>query len=674
MSSLFRGLLVAVLSGLCGWLNEPVHAQDARPRSTYGAVQALDAVATQVMSPVDNAALQARHPLSLGGGPLRFAEPLPASITPVQQGTWEQLADGTWLWRLRVRSADAASLSLGFTRYRMPAGGTLFLYAPDRSTVRGPFTAEDNKEHGELWTPLLPADEVVVEVSLPADRRDELVLEIGQVNHGFRSIAPRSMAKRSGACNVDVACSEAEPWRRQSRAVGRYTLSNGVLCTGALVNNTTGDQTPYFLTANHCGITEENAASVVVYWNFENSFCRSTDEDGGRGNGPLNQFSSGATLRARTGDAQPQYDPLIRGSDFTLIELDTPLDVAFNAYFAGWNRTDAPTSSQAVSIHHPRGEEKRISFDLDPTTITSYLEPSTTLAPTHLRVGNWEIGTTEAGSSGSPLFDADQRIVGILSGGFAGCALGAEDNDQPDWYGRLAYAWDSGATPSTRLRDWLDPAGTDAMTLDGIDLENDTTPPGPITNFSVTEVGANGITLQWQATGDDGFQGTAARYELRYATAPIRSQAAFDAARVAPNLPPPQPSGSEERFTVQGLRDNTPYYFALIARDNVNNESPLTVTSSNVVVLNAPVVVQPGYPNPFRTTTTIGIAVDETQHVRVDVYDALGRRIQHVYDAEIPANTLRTFRVGRNSMASGAYFVRIVGDAFQRTTQVVRAR
>jgi hypothetical protein len=238
----------------------------------------------------------------------------------------------------------------------------------------------------------------------------------------------------------------------------------------------------------------------------------------------------------------------------------------------------------------------------------------------------------------------------------------------------LAYAWDSGNTPSTRLRDWLDPAGTNATTLDGIDLEDDTTPPGPITDFSVMEVDANGITLQWQAPGDDGFQGTAARYELRYATVPIRSQAAFDTARVATNLPPPQPSGSEERFTVQGLRDNTPYYFALIARDNVNNASPLAATRSNSVILNDRVVVQPGYPNPFRTATTIGVAVDEAQRIRVEVYDALGRRIQHVYDDEIPANTLRTFQVGGNGMASGVYFVHIMGDAFQRTAQVVRAR
>ena len=557
----------------------------------------------------------------------------------------------------------------------MPSEGELFVYAADGSGLRGPFTAADNATHGELWTPLLRSDDIVVEVTVPADQRAALDLTLGQVNHGFRSIAARSTAKRSGACNVDVTCDEANPWRAQARSVGRYTVSSGVLCSGALVNNTGGGQTPYFLTANHCGIDEENAASVVVYWNFENSFCRSDDEDGGRGDGPLDQFSSGAIFRASTGDAEPQYDAFIHGSDFTLIELDTPLDVSFNAYFAGWNRADAPTTSEAVSIHHPHGQEKRISFDFDATTVTSYLESSTTLAPTHLRVGNWEVGTTEVGSSGSPLFDANRRIVGLLSGGFAGCTTSdpAVDNDAPDWYGRLAYAWDSGDTPSTRLRDWLDPLGTDATAINGVDLENDTTPPGPITDFVVADVDANGITLQWQAPGDDGFKGTAAQYELRYATAAISLGTSFDTAQSAPTVPTPKASGSIERVTVTDLHPDTPYYFALLARDNVSNTSPLATTSNNAIILTNRGLVRSAYPNPFRTTTRVGLAVDEAQHVRVDVFDAAGRHVQRLYDDTVSPNTLREFQFG-GGLSSGVYFVHIVGEQFERTTQVVRIR
>ena len=139
-------------------------------------------------------------------------------------------------------------------------------------------------------------------------------------------------------------------------------------------------------------------------------------------------------------------------------------------------------------------------------------------------------------------------------------------------------------------------------------------------------------------------------------------------------VPAPQPSGAIEQLTVSDLEPNTPYYFAVLARDNVNNTSPLATTSDNAIILTDGVIVRPGYPNPFRLTTTIGVAVEEQQRVRADVYDAAGRRVQQLFDNTLGANTLREFQLGDRGWASGVYFIRIVGDRFDRTTQVVRVR
>lgn len=656
-----------LISSLCGWwAAAPASAQEARPLSERAPVRALDAVARRAMPAVNNEALQTQHPVG-GTGPLRVAEPLDVTLTPETDGTWEQLDDGTWIWRLRIRSEEAVSLSLGFTRYRMPNGGQLFVYRPDRSAVRGPFTADDNAAHGELWTPLLHSDELVVEVVLPPDQRDALDLTLGRVNHGFRALTAHSAAKASGSCNIDVACDEANGWRDPARAVARYTLKTGVLCSGVLVNNTAGDQTPYFLTADHCGVTPDNAASMVVYWNFENSFCRAPDEDGGRGDGSLDEFTSGAIHRAAYGFGSPTE--IAGRPDFTLVELDEPIDTDYDVYFAGWSREDAPTP-RSVGIHHPQGEEKRISFDDDPSTITSYLNDTVDdSGPTHLRVDKWEAGTTEGGSSGSPLFNPDRQVVGLLSGGFAACG-----NDAADWYGRIAVAWDGGGTPDTRLRDWLDPAGLNPLTHPGINQEIDTVPPAPLTDFTVDRVSSDGIALQWTATGDDGFEGTASLYELRYATAPIADQAAFDTAQVVSSLPLPQPSGANETFTVEGLRPNTPYYFALRARDNGNNVSPLATTTTNAVILNDRFVVRSPYPNPFRTTATVGFAVDDPQRVRANLYDATGRHVQALYDDTLPANSLQRIQIDGQQLASGVYFVHFTGNRFKRTVQVVHVR
>ncbi|MBI1927715.1 hypothetical protein HYR99_26195 [Candidatus Poribacteria bacterium] len=80
--------------------------------------------------------------------PFKIAEGITVDITPQTAGTWEMLADGTNVWRLRIASPMALSLNLGFTRYVMPKGGQLFLYSPDFQTVIGPFTEADNEEHG----------------------------------------------------------------------------------------------------------------------------------------------------------------------------------------------------------------------------------------------------------------------------------------------------------------------------------------------------------------------------------------------------------------------------------------------------------------------------------------------------------------------------------------------
>ena len=120
-------------------------------------------------------------------GPFPFADPFAVDVDPATHGRWEVVNEGrTAVWRLRVVSGGAVSLNFGFTRYRMPSGGSLRLYAPDGEGAIGPFTSADNESHGELWTPIVSGSEVVIEVVLPANRRGDLELQLGSVNGGFR--------------------------------------------------------------------------------------------------------------------------------------------------------------------------------------------------------------------------------------------------------------------------------------------------------------------------------------------------------------------------------------------------------------------------------------------------------------------------------------------------------
>lgn len=440
-------------------LASAAHAQQ-QPLSALGA-GALRSVDVLVLPAVDNAALAAYHDAAHQPGKMayRFAEPFAFDLTTAARGTWEERPDGSRLWRLVVASPGAYSLNFGFSRFALPEGASLWIYAAGQAPEYRPFTHADNAESGELWTPIVPGDEAVIELNLPPAKAGTVPpfeLTLGQVAHAFRPsflteaelvAQGRSAAeKRSGSCNVDVACPEGDPYRDIIRSVGAYTRSGTNICSGAAVNNTAQDRRPLFLTANHCGNTAGNAASVVVYWNYQNSTCRppGSPQSGGAGDGSRAQFNSGTTLRG-SGSA----------SDWAVLEFVQPILPEAQVFLAGWDRRDQVTP-RSIAIHHPRVMEKRISFDNDPTTITTYLSATPTPTGTHLRVGNWELGTTEGGSSGSPLFSPERRIVGQLHGGYASCTSITDD-----WYGRVFHSMNTGMAAI------LDPTNSGVQTLDG---------------------------------------------------------------------------------------------------------------------------------------------------------------------------------------------------------------
>lgn len=72
----------------------------------------------------------------------------------------------------------------------------------------------------------------------------------------------------------------------------------------------------------------------------------------------------------------------------------------------------------------------------------------------------------------------------------------------------------------------------------------------------------------------------------------------------------------------------------------------------------ASVTLQTGYPNPFRATTTLTFALDRTQHVRLAVYDLLGRKVAQLVEGVRPAGTYR-FSLDGSHLGAGTYLVRL---------------
>ena len=427
----------------------------------------------------------------------KYAVNIPVNFTPQAHGLWEDVKGDKMVSRMKIKSSGAEAINLGFTKYNMPRGGQLFLYSSDYQEVFGPFTPADNEEHEQLWTPNIKGDEIVIEIQIPKSEYNNLDIELGFVNHAFQKFS--SAALLSGSCNLDVICGTADGWgivephRDIIQSVAVISTGGGTFCTGFLISNANQDCTPLFMTADHCGIGAGNAASLVTYWNFFNSTCRQPNSaaSGQNGDGTLADFNTGAIFRAGNST-----------SDFTIVELDDPVSETANAYFAGYDASGAQPSS-AIGIHHPSTDEKRISFEDDPTQFTTYSSGTPTNNYTHVQVVDWDTGTTEGGSSGSPLFDQDERVIGQLHGGGAACG-----NNSSDWYGSLAVSWEGGGAPNTRLRDWLDPNNTGTLVNNGYYAGNcnfsvladpgfqDVCPPANATyNLTVSDAFTSNVTL-----------------------------------------------------------------------------------------------------------------------------------------------------------------------------------
>ena len=79
-------------------------------------------------------------------------------------------------------------------------------------------------------------------------------------------------------------------------------------------------------------------------------------------------------------------------------------------------------------------------------------------------------------------------------------------------------------------------------------------------------------------------------------------------------------------------------------------------------------------PNPTTGLAELSLSVEQSQPVRVAVYDAIGREVAVLFDAQVAAGTPQALRLEGRNLPSGLYVVRAVGDTFQATQRVVVSR
>jgi len=373
----------------------------------------------------------------------RYGVVQPCDINIKEAGVKTEIQGKGTIWRYKIKSENAVSLGLYFKAYHLPPKAKVFIYDPSHLRLKGAFTHRNNNSLHNLPIGEFPGKNMIIEYFEPLSPEFSGELVLGSVSQAYNDLQAKGMER------IGINCPQGERWQIEKNSVCLITFHDwrySYICTGTLMNNVKKDQTPYFLTANHCIRAEYMANSMIAYFQYENSGCKTYDAS--------DDYSlAGATLKAGS-----NY------SDFSLLLLNESPPDEYNAYYAGWDiRGEDPQSG--VIIHHPNGQPKCIAIKNDP--ITSYKEKvqwtsdglrlfSTTLPYTHWGV-EFDEGEPEVGSSGGPLFDQNRRVVGQLHGGANFVLL----------FGKLSLSWNYHSSPDQQLAYWLDPDGT-TQVLDGI--------------------------------------------------------------------------------------------------------------------------------------------------------------------------------------------------------------
>lgn len=386
----------------------------------------------------------------------RFAAAVAVDISTETFGEIFDLPDGRQVWRGEIRAAGARCLVLFFDKFSIPAGGKFFISNPSKNFKQGAFTTKSCRSDGRMLAGPVLGEVAILEYILPVGGGSQHPdFHLNRVDFGYENLDATVAADdgfgKALTCHANINCQAAVNYFREKRGVARMMITGSAgsgWCTGTLIANTSGTPEPYFLTARHCSQLVSNADYAM--WRFDFGF----EGSGCKNPTTVPEFKSVLGCQFVAQHAQ---------TDILLLKLN-PIPKTYDIYFSGWNRSETPPEYSGY-IHHPKGDIKKFSSDASAATIYDQTinwgaQFGTSQPNTHFRVTK-DVGTWEPGSSGCPLFDHTLRIVGQLHGGIATNQCFPTHT----FFGRFSLAW-NGSAPNQRLKDWLDPMATNAMTQD----------------------------------------------------------------------------------------------------------------------------------------------------------------------------------------------------------------
>jgi hypothetical protein len=347
-------------------------------------------------------------------------------VTGTSRGAM-RAADGRLVIAYEFNAERAGALRLHVENMSLPEGVEMYVYSRSGEAF-GPYVGTG--DGGNFWTTAVFGSQAILQIRGPEQALRAAtfrVTEAGVIGSGFTGPAIDALAANfcgNPSCIVDASCYSAANSIRDAYAKMEWIAGAFIYtCTGAVLNDTNPSSTNYFLTANHCLSKAGTAKNVTFYWSFRTSACNGSCPSN---NGwPYKTTGSGVAATNRKGD-------------FSLLTLNT-------APPAGTVRlgfTSAPVANtNGVALHRVSNPNFGPQVYNEQTVNTS--TPTCTGWPRGERIySRATLGGTDGGSSGSPVVNASDQVVGQLSG-----ACGTNVNDPCDNAanatvdGALAYYW-----------------------------------------------------------------------------------------------------------------------------------------------------------------------------------------------------------------------------------------
>jgi len=593
--------------------------------------------------------------------PLRFGKALDVRLGLDNAGRWTNLTDGGRLWRLRISSQGAYSLNFIFDRFNLPQGAELYMYNQDQSTVLGAFTANNNKPYGRFSTLPIEGAVVTLEYYEPAGVAGDGKLRISKVVHAYRNLfGGGSDSDGQGeagfgdaaSCNNNVNCSEGDPWQDENGSVAMIINDNGArICSGSLVRDVPDEPEPYFLSAAHCadknqsgGLSsvEQDAIQDWTFWfNYQSSTCSDPSIE------PGHDGVSGGIYRDSGFEA-----------DFLLLELSDSPPVDYDTYYNGWTNSSSPPRSSPVVIHHPQADIKKISFDDEKASSVSPGYPN--VASKAWEVEDWDDGTTEQGSSGSPLYNSNKRVIGIDSYSVEG--PGGVCDVKGTGFGKFSVAWNNG------LSGFLDPGYQSLTSLDGEFGKVDVAIDGP----TYMNPGESGTWSVVEVYGTDGSHSIDWYYTPSSGSTTLVQSGGTSYTRQAPD----EDFEIAAKATYNGQQGSDDVQVTVSSDGGGGKLGIETQSATERAPLKKGQFVPDQYalhgnrPNPFRDATTIVFDTPETARVTLTIHNMMGQEVARLVDRRVSAGRHRV-AWSPDDLSSGVYVDRIQSDQHTESRQAV---